>query len=286
MTKRRLALGVLCVVATLPLVTMTTAAAEPDGRQIAGAITPAGAVGVTATQPAWETDENTSAVVAGADRAPRPLPPQTRALLPYCTPEDGPDCADIACPDGGTPYVLQQVANGTNLVRAGLECIQPEEQVITEAQIRAEAQRFFGEAVPVANEAVVQPAGQTLVNLPTIFAATGATEPFSRDFVAFGVLPIRLDIHPVEWTWRFGGTAVTSSTPGRAYDGTDPADPPGRYVTHTFRSTGSHAVTVTTTWTATYTVAGLGTQPVPGSVTPTSPAVDLQVRQALSEINR
>ena len=169
---------------------------------------------------------------------------------------------------------------------AGTTCVQPEEQVITEAQIRQAAQRFFGEAVPVANELVVQPNGQTLVNLPTIFAAQGQTEPFSRDFVAFGVLPIRLDIRPVEWTWNWGGSSISSSTPGQAYDGTDPADAPDRYVTHTFRGTGSHAVTVTTTWTATYTVAGLGTQPVPGSVSRTSAPVDLQVRQALSEINR
>ena len=211
-------------------------------------------------------------------------------MSPRCEPTDA-QCLALACPEGGTPYRIREVVDGGgelgDVVRFGGDvCVQPDEQVITEAQIEQSAQRFFAEVVPLSSAPLVQPEGQTLVNLPTIFAAQGQTEAFSRSFTAFGVLPIRLDVRPVEWTWSWRGGSVSSTTPGRGYDGTDPAEAPGRYVTHTFRSTDRHQVTVTTTWRATYTVAGLGTQPVPGSVSPTSAPVDLQVRQALSEINR
>lgn len=68
---------------------------------------------------------------------------------------------------------------------------------------------------------------------------------------------------PVSYTWDWGdGTTLTTKDPGAAY--------PDHTVFHAYSRTAEGVViTLTTTWTATYSVGGGPAQPVPGTLTTT-----------------
>ncbi|MEP6695365.1 MAG: hypothetical protein ABJA34_00650 [Pseudonocardiales bacterium] len=63
-----------------------------------------------------------------------------------------------------------------------------------------------------------------------------------------------------------------------------PRTEPDYYASSTFTATGAHRATVTVTWTATVTIAGLGTVPVQGTFTRTSPPYAFTVKQAVSQL--
>ncbi len=62
-----------------------------------------------------------------------------------------------------------------------------------------------------------------------------------------------------KWHWKWGdGQSEWRSLPGKPY--------PSTQIDHTYRQQGHYAISVDTTWTATYTVAGIGTFDVSGDL--------------------
>ena len=139
----------------------------------------------------------------------------------------------------------------------------------------------------------MQPAGVTIVRLPTLFQAGQSTDPGNRATSkvffasAGGRIPINVTVTPDLWTWGIDGQDTTISrdyccqyyTPAHS-----PRADPDYYASHTFDRTGSHAATVTVTWSAVMSISGLGTVPVDGTFTRTSPSYPFEVKQARSQL--
>lgn len=119
-----------------------------------------------------------------------------------------------------------------------------------------------------------------LVNLPQIFS-TADTPVQTLDVTQ--PLPATLTAEP-HYGWDFGDGATGPDEPGTPYrPGVFPADHPGFYLEHTYADTGPVTVTLTVTWQATFTVAGVaGVFPLPDVVFTVSRA--LNVYQARSEL--
>ena len=100
-----------------------------------------------------------------------------------------------------------------------------------------------------------QPAGGTLVNLPTLFASGQPERIDTRSFDLVG-FAIVLDARAT-WHWQFGdGTDLVTDQSGGAW--------PDRSVSHTYARPGSVDVRVTSQWQGWFTVDGLGPFPVAG----------------------
>jgi hypothetical protein len=112
--------------------------------------------------------------------------------------------------------------------------------------------------------------GWVLVNMRTIVYTDPAPAVF--DLTLLGV-PVHLTATPARyaWTWDDGATSATTS-PGHPYPDDD--------VSHVYELLGTYRITLTTTWTATYT---LGTDPtahtVPGTATTSATGPDFVVRE-------
>lgn len=147
----------------------------------------------------------------------------------------------------------------------------PVAPVLTPGMVTQAFQRVPLPATPL----VIEPVdGVTLVNLPTNFHTPAG--PLSRTVTLLG-RRIDLAITPVRWTWSFGdGSTVTTDTPGAPY--------PDLEVAHTYERAQQVRPTVATTYTATYRVDGGPAQPVPGSVTVTSPPAALEITTATTRL--
>lgn len=110
--------------------------------------------------------------------------------------------------------------------------------------------------------------GQALLNVPLILRTTGGT--VVRDTTVLG-FPVRIRATPTSWTWDLGdGTRLgPTSDPGRPY--------PRQTLTHTYTSPGDRTVTLTTTWSGEYSIAGLPYRPVEGTATTVSPGIGVHV---------
>lgn len=116
-----------------------------------------------------------------------------------------------------------------------------------------------------------QPAGMTLVGLPTLFAS-GQPERLdtrSFDLVGFAVV---LDAR-ASWAWRFGdGAELVTGQPGGGY--------PDQSVAHVYPRPGRYAVSVTAVWEGWFTVDGLGPFAVGGDQVTQADGLVVDVRQA------
>lgn len=116
----------------------------------------------------------------------------------------------------------------------------------------------------------IQPAsGQVLLNLPVDVYATAA--PVVRTTTLLGY-DVTVRATPIAYRWSFGDGTTLGPTPdpGAAY--------PDLRHTHTYTRPGRYTLTLTTTYTATYTVAGQPARPVTGTAQVTSPARVLTAR--------
>jgi hypothetical protein len=142
----------------------------------------------------------------------------------------------------------------------GVTCIGAEE-TWTVAELTAGAftsLREYLEEHAQTPEAQAQPAGGSLVNLPVV-VHTRQADDVELDITL--PLPGVLRASP-SYVWTFGpgespGPGEQHEGPGVPYDrAISPLTSPGYYVSHAFTSTGTKTITVTNTWTATFTVAG------------------------------
>ena len=117
------------------------------------------------------------------------------------------------------------------------------------------------------------PGSQVLVNLDAI-VYTSSNERTMTTTV--NGTPVTVVATPVSYTWTWGdGTTTTTTDPGAAY--------PNQTVTHRYASTAQDVtITLTTTWTATFTPDGQHTQPVTGTITTTDTTAPFDVVRTIS----
>jgi hypothetical protein len=115
-----------------------------------------------------------------------------------------------------------------------------------------------------------QPPGNGLVGLPVIFFTDGpTTQTFTLDIRGFTV---DIVARATGFTWHTGdGTDLTTTSPGAPY--------PHHTISHEYRS-GSYTASLTTTWSASFSVDGGASVPVPGSTTTDGPPVTFDVLQS------
>ena len=123
---------------------------------------------------------------------------------------------------------------------------------------------------------VVQPdRGWVLVNKPTVVHADAGPQTLATTILGTAVTIMAT---PTSYTWDFGdGATLTTSDPGRPWpDGT---------LTHTYARVGEYRIALTTTWSATYTLAGDPVvRDVPGTATTTSATAPLAVQERRSHL--
>ena len=117
------------------------------------------------------------------------------------------------------------------------------------------------------------PGSQVLVNLDAIVYTTDDARTLTTQVNA---TPVTVQATPTSYTWTWGdGTTTTTTDPGAAY--------PNQTVTHRYASTAQDVtITLTTTWTATFTPDGQDTQPVTGTITTTDTTAPFDVVRTIS----
>jgi hypothetical protein len=169
-------------------------------------------------------------------------------------------------------------SQGSWVLQGPPECLSSAQQLgFDPGQLQAMIDQYFQRIPLPAPKLRVAPADNAVVNLPEIVSADApAQTTFTVDVAPFPTVTINAS---VSWEWDFGdGATLVTSSPGRPYDPDDPdaAD----YISHTYeRASDGWALSVTSVWTATYTVQGFpGTATVDGTVrrttTRTLPASD------------
>ncbi len=158
------------------------------------------------------------------------------------------------------------------------ECLSSAQELpFDPAQLQATVDAYFQRIPLPAPKLRLAPADNAVVNLPEIVSADApAQTTFTVDVAPFPTVTISAK---VSWVWDFGdGASLVTSTPGRPYDSSDPDA--SDYVSHTYRSASDGwALSVTSVWTASYTVQGMpGSLAVSGAVRRTTahalPAAD------------
>jgi hypothetical protein len=182
------------------------------------------------------------------------------------------DTANCVAPAVAVWVTSQVVGSGAPFTLQGApECLTPAEQLAYDpVQLAAMVANYF-QRIPLPEPGLhIAPADNAIVNFPEIVSAD--QPPATTFTVAQAPFPVVTINATVRWEWNFGdGTTLVTSSPGKAYDGTDPADGDG-YVTHTYKTPSkAWPLTVTAIWTATYTVQGIaGIQQVENTVQRTS----------------
>lgn len=108
----------------------------------------------------------------------------------------------------------------------------------------------------------IQPArAEHLVNMPTIVYTTPTPQLLTTDLLGYLV---EVEATPTTYTWDFDDTTVlTTTTPGHPY--------PDHDVAHPYAHPGTYTITLTTTWTGRYRLAGTTTwATVTGTATTTT----------------
>ena len=174
--------------------------------------------------------------------------------------------ADAVCPDPDAALFWREVAipgpNGTTVwANQGTVCVGGGRPLPTTPVPVFTVDDLRRLPLPKAKLNVQPPTGRTLVNVATNLYASSAPRTF--DITLLGT-PVRVDARPVAWTWTYGdGTTRTFDAPGAPY--------PDLGTAHTWSDPGTYAVGLTTTWTATYSVAGGPDLPVDGTAEVASP---------------
>jgi hypothetical protein len=157
-------------------------------------------------------------------------------------------------------------SQGSWVLQGPPECLTPAQQLgYDPAQLQATVDDYFQRIPLPAPQLRIAPADNAVVNLPEIVSAdTPPATTFTVNVAPFPTVTINAS---VSWEWDFGdGATLVTSNPGRPYDANDPDD--AGYVSHTYtHPSDGYPLTVTSVWTATYTIQGVpGTLAVDGAV--------------------
>jgi hypothetical protein len=184
------------------------------------------------------------------------------------------DCvAARNCPDPAEMlYVLWVQATESSLwLPTSQSCIAPQEArrpQVTPDLVLNEVRRIGLPALQVH----VQPAGDTLVNLDTIFYAEPL--PFTRTVNLLGYT-VDVEASPTAYAWSFGdGTGTTTESPGAPYPAGD--------ITHAY--TDAHVTeqaSVDATYTVRFRVDGGEWQTIEETITADGPSTAVTVKEAV-----
>jgi hypothetical protein len=121
----------------------------------------------------------------------------------------------------------------------------------------------------------VDPAPTSLVHIPTAFYA-GGEQSATFNPTILGTT-VTINAKPTQWDWTWGdGTTATTTTPGV---------PKRPVVSHPYREARDYTVSVATTWTGTFSVAGSSEVfPIRTPVVVQSAPVTVQVREARTQL--
>ncbi len=126
-------------------------------------------------------------------------------------------------------------------------------------------------------QVTVQPAASTvLINIPTITMAAAPQQNLATDLLGY---PVEVQATATTYTWDYGdGSArLVTTSPGHAY--------PHHDVHHSYARPGTYTITLTTTWSGQYRIAGsTAWLPVDGTattVTTIPPITAVEQRTAL-----
>ncbi|MCG2801424.1 MAG: hypothetical protein L6311_04910 [Cellulomonas sp.] len=132
--------------------------------------------------------------------------------------------------------------------------------------------------LPIAPSALhVQPdRGWVLVNKETIAYTDPGPQVLTTDVLG---TTVTFTVTPATFTWDYGERVFTTTSPGHPY--------PDQDVSYPYERPGTGQVTVTTTWTATYTLADdPASFPVPGTAITTTASSAFQIREATAHLTR
>ena len=153
----------------------------------------------------------------------------------------------------------------------GTVCLGPDDPAIDPTvAIPAIVQRDFNRVVIVKGVAEVSPRPDTLVNIPTVFTTS---TPRSYD-IPFPLLGQQVVITATaqRYTWHFGDGTSQSTTAADAR------------VEHEYVRAGTRQAYVVIEWSGTFRINGGAPQTINGTATTTGDPVDVQVKQARSEL--
>ena len=156
-------------------------------------------------------------------------------------------------------------------VGGDLECEEDEPTPQPRAVTAGDVERAAREIGMPRLRLTIQPGGETLVNVPTIFFTRSST--LRRTVTLLG-RRVEVVARPTTFTWHHGdGTRQTTSTPGKPY--------PARDVTHRYRAPGQRlAARVDTTYTVRYRVGSGAWQDLGTTLTAVGPTATIDVDEA------
>lgn len=123
---------------------------------------------------------------------------------------------------------------------------------------------------------VQPPDGWTLVQTPTIVHTDPGPQTLTTTLLGY---PVMVEATPTSWSWDFGDDTapLVTATPGRPYPAAD--------LTHIYTTVATRQITLTTTWTGRYQLAGTATwRPVDGTATTTTTSGPLDVLELRSHL--
>jgi hypothetical protein len=136
------------------------------------------------------------------------------------------------------------------------------------------AEDFRRLPLPPAKIKVQPPNLRTLINIPTNLYADAAPVVLPTNVLG---QPVRVRATPLRFRWAYGDGAVrTTADPGAPY--------PDLRTAHTYRKPGKRTLSLTTTYSGEYSVAGGDWSPIDGLATVTSPGTGLTVLAARNEL--
>ena len=189
----------------------------------------------------------------------------------YCMQDSDTPCrhAVVSCPAGSLLYRVSFGLTPSTVSEIGSVCwgsSQPLTRELAEANVSDYVIRYVPALVPG-----FDPPDGTLTSIPAIFW-TGQPTILSPPSFTLSGRNVTITARPT-WRWVWGdGSAVWKSVPGAPY--------PSRQITHQFRESGDYQTQVTTVWTATYTVSGVGTFDVSGEVIRQTQMLQVPVKSA------
>ena len=158
--------------------------------------------------------------------------------------------------------------------RAGQRCMSPEQAGRVAGAPPFTLRDFRRLPLPPGGVNVQPPNLRTLVNVPTNLYVQAEVATLSTTLVGF---PVRVRATPTSYRWTFGdGAGLTTDDKGAPY--------PDLRVTHTYTRPGSAQLTLVTSYTGEYSVAGGPWLPIDGTAQVTSPAVTLTVLDAHNQL--
>lgn len=193
-----------------------------------------------------------------------------------------------ACPDDALntrPFARYTaiVFDGTGRPPAGpswsldrVLCITPAEAA--EAQVVFTAADFRRLPLPAATPAIQPAGGEALIRMRTnVYVDPASTEQQTFDITLLGT-PVQVRATPSTYTWDFGdGTApLVTDDPGAPY--------PDLTTWHEYADPGQVGISLTTSYSGEYSVAGGPWIPIPGTAEVASPAQPLQLLSASSRL--